>query len=895
KMRLTASPLIKRVEFIPEYELASGELPNDYYTPNMNLVNDSIPDPYNNVQDTVRNSYLDLIKAPCAWEITAEFEHGDPNVLVGVSDSKVMPNHEELLGKFDTIFYNVSGGHYHGTGVAGLIAGNTNNGKGTASIGWNTKMVASGTGYKNIRDLAIWSHNNNDRLRAINMSWGNRYYKNATDSTETVSYQIEHRDILRRMYKCISEKYNIVLVAAGHNKVANESNHPNDWYSFPAYWESVIAVTSVGHIKPYQDYDYTVSTDDTLSVKDVLWWSGHKSGNRHWRTHILNNHIDIAAPGYHMYRPTVDGNSTNSYIGGGATSAAAPIVSGAAALMLVVNPDLTSVQVKDILKFSADRIDTIPHNQEFFGQGEDKLSIELGRLNAYKAVKMAKYFDEYGFDIDSMPKKIDLMIRDNEEDIGEEPNETTEIFWNSPDIWVRNQPDGEEGYENVEYDPNEPNYVYVRVKNVGCDPSSEEDELKLYWTKAASSMSWPEDYMGANYFPNGALKGDTVATVNIPSIKPGEETILEVPWSNVPNPDDYESNDQPWHFCLLARIESDDDPITTQETSSIHYNDKHNNNIASKNLTVVNLNDENLGQPIGGSFSFPNPLKTRGYFDLQLKPDDAETGRAIFNEAEVWVTLDEDLIVAWEAGGKQSTDLVHRRDGLFLVTGENAAIENIKLDPGEFGLVQLQFNFLAKEITEKETYLYHAIQRNSANNNIMGGESYQINKSPRPLFSAITSGNKTIDKEEEVILNAELIGEPANYNWYDNEGNLIYEGADFSTSAEIGKQYKLEVVTLSDGYKDYAEVELTYKPNRITSLSPNPTTGQVEVEYKINEGESAYLAITSIENPNISNNYILDMEESAFDLNVDNLSAGIYAVALIVNGQIVDTKNLIKN
>src|SRR5690625_3526763 len=239
-------------------------------------------------------------------------------------------------------------------------------------------------------------------------------------------------------------------------------------------------------------------------------------------------------------------------------------------------------------------------------------------------------------------------------------------------------------------------------------------------------MSWPEDYMGANYFPNGALKGDTVATVNIPSIKPGEETILEVPWSNVPNPDDYESNDQPWHFCLLARIESDDDPITTQETSSIHYNDKHNNNIASKNLTVVNLNDENLGQPIGGSFSFPNPLKTRGYFDLQLKPDDAETGRAIFNEAEVWVTLDEDLIVAWEAGGKQSTDLVHRRDGLFLVTGENAAIENIKLDTGEFGLVQLQFNFFTKEITEKETYLYHAIQRNRGNNKIMGGESYQI-------------------------------------------------------------------------------------------------------------------------------------------------------------------------
>ena len=88
---------------------------------------------------------------------------------------------------------------------------------------------------------------------------------------------------------------------------------------------------------------------------------------------------------------------------------------------------------------------------------------------------------------------------------------------------------------------------------------------------------------------------------------------------------------------------------------------------------------------------------------------------------------------------------------------------------------------------------------------------------------------------------------------------------------------------------------MTYKPNRITSLSPNPTTGQVEVEYKINEGESAYLAVISMENPNISDNYILDMEESVFDLNIDNLSTGIYAVALIVNGRIVDTKNLIKN
>lgn len=99
---------------------------------------------------------------------------------------------------------------------------------------------------------------------------------------------------------------------------------------------------------------------------------------------------------------------------------------------------------------------------------------------------------------------------------------------------------------------------------------------------------------------------------------------------------------------------------------------------------------------------------------------------------------------------------------------------------------------------------------------------------------------------------------------------------------------------MSDGYKECAEVALTYKPNRITSLSPNPTTGQVEVAYKINEGESAYLAITSIENLNISDNYILDLETTDLTFDVSNMPVGVDSVALIVNGQIIDTKNLIR-
>lgn len=36
---------------------------------------------------------------------------------------------------------------------------------------------------------------------------------------------------------------------------------------------------------------------------------------------------------------------------------------------------------------------------------------------------------------------VDLYIKDNPEDTGKEPNLTTDEFWKSPSIWVRNQDD----------------------------------------------------------------------------------------------------------------------------------------------------------------------------------------------------------------------------------------------------------------------------------------------------------------------------------------------------------------------------------------------------------------------------------------------------------------------
>ncbi len=46
---------------------------------------------------------------------------------------------------------------------------------------------------------------------------------------------------------------------------------------------------------------------------------------------------------------------------------------------------------------------------------------------------------------------------------------------------------------------------------------------------------------------------------------------------------------------------------------------------------------------------------------------------------------------------------------------------------------------------------------------------------------------------------------------YDQSGNLIYSGKDFTVSPEITEKYKLEVIAELDGVKDYDEVEVKVK------------------------------------------------------------------------------------
>lgn len=65
------------------------------------------------------------------------------------------------------------------------------------------------------------------------------------------------------------------------------------------------------------------------------------------------------------------------------------------------------------------------------------------------------------------------------------------------------------------------------------------------------------------------------------------------------------------------------------------------------------------------------------------------------------------------------------------------------------------------------------------------------------------------------------------------------------------------------------------------------------VNYIADEAISAYLMVTPTSG-GTSNHYILDGNETSTTLNISGYQPGIYAVALVCNGEIVDSKNLSK-
>ncbi|MCG8423068.1 MAG: S8 family serine peptidase [Proteobacteria bacterium] len=384
--------------------------------------------------------------------------------------------------------------------------------------------------------------------------------------------------------------------------------------------------------------------------------------------------LEIAAPADDIHSSRIG----DTYGTGDGTSYASPQVSGTAALMLAVNPALSNADIRSILHMTADKVGGYDYNWNIADPGHSQ-ELGHGRLNVLRAVRQ------------SGP---DAWIRDRLNDTGLEPDPATagQAMYQSPDIWVRHAPDGIQVHQNPEF--GQANYVYVRVENLGYLPAN--GSIELYYAQASTGLSWPVDWT-------------LIDTIPVAGLAPGANQSVNTTW----NPP------ATGHYCLIARWVAADDPMTFTETASIGYNTRYNNNIAWKNMTVVDLFLSLPDLEVITRVLVRNVFKRPDNIDLVFAVPEDEIRDPFLNYGTVIMELSDNLRVRDFAGAKQIgkrtfqiTDLARARFYLAEMKGR---------EKGE-----LTFTFALNGRLEKPREFNFDVEQFQGNQGRVGGETYNI-------------------------------------------------------------------------------------------------------------------------------------------------------------------------
>ena len=389
-----------------------------------------------------------------------------------------------------------------------------------------------------------------------------------------------------------------------------------------------------------------ITMNPFASLEGVLMVSSSTNRDRKVADHAIGNCVDVLAPsiaafagdgaqpimttdtpgpaGYNddldacsmfAFIPT-EGNQayTNCFAG---TSAATPIVAGVAGLALTVNPALTSAQVINLVRDTADKIeDSAGRYAEATGLSAPpsvgRATHAYGRINAFEAVRLVAPAPNGN-------AGVDIFVRDNRLDWGNTDQPSNTLLepvrgfiphWQSVDIKVDAPPllaappstNAEfESFASENAVASVMNRVYVRVRNRGPMPATDVT-VKLHWAFAGTALpplpadfwsAFPGDSSDVSIWhplgtqPIGTLSysGASVATT------PGDDA--KIASFDFPGPLPVPSSPEPDHFCLLAVIDSAQDHPRAIAGATVFSNripdlvTPRDNNVTHRNIRVV--------------------------------------------------------------------------------------------------------------------------------------------------------------------------------------------------------------------------------------------------------------------------------------------------------------------
>ncbi len=305
-----------------------------------------------------RQWYLPKIKIPEAWDYT----QGSASTIVAIIDTGIHSSHVELndgrvIEGFNTLTnISIASGsnsddNGHGTAVAGVIGAIANNRRGISGINWNVKLMpikalkADGTGdISSVAAGIVWAADHGANV--INLSLGGQGFGPNQALAQAVTYA-----------------YNkgALLVAAAGNDLSDHGLNIDNTVVYP-----ICADQNLNMI-------LGVAATDVNDQKASFSNYGSQC-------------VDISAPGKRIitsaFLPSDPSDTVLIY--GSGTSLATPIVAAVAALVKSNNPNLSNVEIRDLLMRTADNIDSL--NQSLCNGGSCTGLLGRGRINAQAAL-----------------------------------------------------------------------------------------------------------------------------------------------------------------------------------------------------------------------------------------------------------------------------------------------------------------------------------------------------------------------------------------------------------------------------------------------------------------------------------------------------------------------------
>jgi uncharacterized repeat protein (TIGR01451 family) len=292
--------------------------------------------------------------------------------------------------------------------------------------------------------------------------------------------------------------------------------------------------------------------------------------------------------------------------------------------------------------------------------------------------------------------RVDVWVSDPAPDDGSEPGKATHI-WASPDIWVRNEDDGGNSYQNVKY--GQDNYVYVNVRNRGT-LLAENTKVELYRSGASMGQSWPRGW---------ALVG----TGEIASLAPQASEIVKIKWEkdNIP---------KPGHYCFYARLLNDEDPMFSPETTDMVQNTRVNNNVAWRNFNVVGLLTKVTDQ---FEVEVGNPTDMEALVKLVF--DEPEKLLAN-NGAKAIVDLGETLFQRWQQAGGEGENIKALAGSEIELLATPAQLLGIPLKVGENLPITMRVDATQPMPGAGTSREYQFTAQEFINDELIGGVDYAI-------------------------------------------------------------------------------------------------------------------------------------------------------------------------